>query len=82
MLRLKHRLTLPRLMTARQLEFAEIPDDDDELIVAIEQAAHGGDNRWQLTPAPDTNQLEDFWNKVIEDIRADPQWIPIGIDEG
>lgn len=73
MLRLKHRFTLPKLLAARELGFSKIPVEDDELLAAIE-SANGHDERWQLTPTPDSDQLEEYWSSVVSDIHADPDW--------
>lgn len=81
MLKLKHHMTLPHLSIAHEVKFAEIPYEEDELIEAIEAVTDNADTNWELTPTPDTNQLEEFWNKVVADIHADPQWTPIGVDE-
>lgn len=73
MLKLKHRFTLPKFTAARRLVFSRVPAEDDELIEAIE-SANGLDDAWQLTPAPDSDQLEEYWSDVVSDIQTDPGW--------
>lgn len=79
MLHLKKHLTLfasPQSGSpARALMLSPVSDDDDELIQNINNDATLHDDNWQLTPTPDTEQLDSFWNGVVTDIENDPEWI-------
>lgn len=81
MLKLKHHLFTGHTMASVPVALSDPASDDDELIQAIDNAADDHDDNWQLSPTPDTNKLESFWEHVVEDIHADPEWVPIGIDE-
>ena len=65
-----HHFTFPHPEN-RHLELSPVPDEDDELIQAIE-ADH--EEPWQLDPTPDTTALGEFWSGVEDDLHNDPTW--------
>ena len=75
MLKLKRSLRLPSLRISRSVvAFGPVQSEDDELLQAIQEDAERREDTWQLTPVPDTVELESYWNNVVDDIRADPTW--------
>lgn len=55
-------------------------EDDDELIQAINNQPIVSDDQWTLTAAPDTDELNRYWNHVEEDIAGDPEWFAFDDD--
>lgn len=83
MLSLKKHLNLQLtnfIQPARHLNFSTVPTEDDELIAEIDNQAVVHDDNWNLDPAPDTVELEQFWNGVEHDIENDPEWIRFNED--
>lgn len=62
----------------KHLALSPVPDEDDELIRAIE--ADRGET-WQLDPMPDTTALGEFWAGVEDDLHNDPTWVSFSDDE-
>ncbi len=75
MLRLKthHQIHFPSLHS-RSMQLSVVSSDDDELTRAIDSEQITHDDTWTLTPSPDTNELEQFWSGVEDDIKNDPDW--------
>ena len=63
-------LSLPRTM-----HLSNVPADEDELAQAITRDPVDHDDNWQLTDRPDTDELEQYWTTVEEEIKSDPEWI-------
>lgn len=53
------------------MELEPVPDDDDELIQAINDDVS---EQWDLSPVPDTEQLGAFWSEVSDDLRSGSDW--------
>lgn len=79
MLKLKrtHHLSLPRLSFSwlHSMKLSKVSSDDDELAKAIDNDPVDHDNNWQLTDRPDTEELEQYWTNVEDEIKSDPEWI-------
>lgn len=71
MLKLNHRSSLFGHVSHR-VRFKSVAHEDDELIVAIEQA-HDGDT-FTLEKTPDIVGLDEFWTGVERDLKNDPGW--------
>ena len=58
-------------------------DDDtsNELLQAIVDDPSRQDDNWELEDRPDSGVLEQFWNKVEDDIHTDPTWFHFSNDE-
>lgn len=68
----KHHFSLPHISHASHpIALSEPATENDELIQAIE-ASHG--EQWTLSHEPDVKGLENFWNRVEDDISHDPTW--------
>ena len=84
MLRIKHthHLSLPHLNlgSSHVMTLSPVPADDDELSQAIRDYSVEHDNNWQLTDTPDTEELEQFWTNVAEEVKNDPDWITFSDD--
>lgn len=75
MLKLHHNyhLPVPHVMhSTRKLVLSPAQPEDDELIMAIDQAR--ADDNWTLDNTPDVASLDDFWSHVEEDLKKDPGW--------
>lgn len=55
-------------------------NDSDEIIKSISDQAAKNDDQWELTPAPDSRQLEKFWTGVLRDSKKDDSWIQFAQD--
>ena len=64
-----HLMRLPHTMTLSPVE-----SEDDELIIDIENESKAHDDNWVLDNAPDVSGIENFWEKVEDDIADDPEW--------
>lgn len=51
------------------LQFQHIDDDDD-----LPKAHRGDDDRISLDDQIDEDELEHYWDEVVEDIHEDPDW--------
>ncbi len=71
-----------QLMPRQLMQFAPIRIDDDELMQEIVDEPAGHDDRWVLNERPDSNELENFWCKVENDISNDPEWVKISESDG
>ncbi len=82
MLKIKKALHLPVSISKRstQLALSSVSSEDDELIQAIESDQRVHDDDWTLTPVPDANDLENYWDKVERDIENDPEWFKFADD--
>lgn len=77
MLKLKHthHLTLPHLnLSSRPMQLSPVTTDNDELTQAIDADIQTHDDVWQLSERPDANELNQFWEEVVEDVSKDPKW--------
>lgn len=79
MLKLKHKYHLDFPHTTfhmpHSMSLSSVPADDDELAQAIVNDPEDHDNNWQLTNQPDSEELEQYWTNVEEEIKNDPEWI-------
>ena len=78
----KHHLDFPHLTfpLTHGMQFSPVMADDDDLIQDIHQAIAQKDDNWELDERPDTNQLEQFWSRVEEDVLHDPEWVHFAQD--
>ena len=77
----KHSIHLPHLELPRHMELSPVPiSDDDELSLAINNDPAQRDDIWQLSERPEIGALTEFWEKVQEDIRQDPEWFSFNDD--
>ena len=74
MLKLRHALFGARTRKLSPVLLSVPTSDQDELIQSIENEYIERDDNWQLTPTPDTVELESFWSNVSDDIAHDPTW--------
>lgn len=85
MLKIKpeHHLDFPHLTFSlpHVMELSRPAEDSDELARAISNDPEDHDNNWELTDHPDTTELEQYWEKVEEDIKNDPEWINFSEDK-
>ena len=73
-LKSSHHFHLPHLsIHAAQLELSRVQSEADELIQDIE--AHARGEQWELSPTPDSHELAQFWDGVVQDLHDDPTWI-------
>lgn len=72
----KHRLSLPHLTfhMPHTMQLSPVMADDDELVQEIDAQAAVHENDWELVERPDTNELEQFWITVEDDVKNDPEW--------
>lgn len=59
-----------RNQVQHKFAFAPVLDETDEL---IEQINHPSDEVWELADQPN-EELDLFWDKVVDDVRHDPEW--------
>ncbi len=60
---------LPHVNTP--IAFEPILNDGDELTRAIEDDVHVHDNDWHLEDMPDPNELDAFWEAVLNELGPD-----------
>lgn len=53
------------------MHLSAVPDDDDELIQAINDTA---DDTIALTNDPDVVAIDTYWSGVQRDLKSDPTW--------
>ena len=72
----KFHVRLPhfRPLWSHKLEFSKPEPENDELIEAINDEVEVNDDDWQLVERPDTKELVQYWDKVEDDVRHDPEW--------
>lgn len=79
MLKLKHtyHLDFPHITFTmpHSMSLTDVPTDDDELARAIVDDPIDHDDNWQLTDRPDTEELEQYWTTVEDEIKSDPEWV-------
>lgn len=79
MLKIHHSLQLPQLVSRHpQMALSTVASDGDELLEAIQ--ADDQNDRWTLEATPDTEQLEESWSHIVEDVRQDPEWFTFAED--
>jgi hypothetical protein len=62
------RHALPQLIPHKQMEFAPVEDDDDELSEFIKNDPLAHDNEWDLHEKLDGEQLENFWTDALQEL--------------
>ena len=62
------------------LALSAAPDEDDELIQAIDNDHKGADDVWELHNDPDVQGIDSFWNGVQKDLESDPGWYSFSDD--
>lgn len=67
-------LGLPEL-TAKSMQLSPVVSDGDELLEAIDNTINDHDDNWRLEPTPDTDELEEGWRRISDDIAHDPEWV-------
>lgn len=73
---------LPQLhFGAAAMELSPITTEPDELIQAIESDVTLHDDNWTLEVTPDTERLEQDWERIQQDIEHDPEWVHFSEDE-
>lgn len=70
----KFHLKLPRLILPHRMKLSSAESEKDELIEAITTDTTSHDDDWQLSERPDTQELDEYWDKVEDDVRHDPEW--------
>ena len=85
MLQIKQKLHLKfprfRFGSQREITFAPVLDDDDELTQAISNEQFQHDDEWVLDERPDTSRLSAYWAEVENDIAHDPEWTTFSDEE-
>lgn len=71
--KLKFKIPDSLLASSPVMKFAPVVEDD-ELTQAIEEDTDIHDDNWQLTEHTDTNELENYWEKIEQDVVNDPEW--------
>lgn len=71
--KLKFKIPDSLLASSPVMKFAPVVEDD-ELTQAIEEDTDIHDDNWQLTEHLDTNELENYWEKIEQDVVNDPEW--------
>ncbi len=66
------------LLPHKEMQFAPVQEDDDELSEFIKNDPLAHDNKWDLQEAIDPDQLEAFWNDALKELgpleaEADPE---------
>jgi len=80
MLKLKHTHHLDfsyiveELTPKRQMQFAPIREDSDDLTESIASDPITHDNVWQLDEYPDPVELQESWAQIAREAREDPDW--------
>lgn len=59
---------LEQLVPHKQMKFAPVEDDDDELSEFIKNDPLAHDNVWDLHEALDGEKLEAFWTDAVKDL--------------
>ena len=59
-----------------QMQFAPIPDDDDDLSQMIHNDTTDHDDNWQLHEDIDPSKLEAFWDQAVNEIENNDQGGP------
>lgn len=59
------------------MHLSAVPDEDDELIQAINNTA---DDTIVLTNDPDVMAIDTYWNGVQKDLKSDPTWFNFAED--
>ena len=79
MLKLKHKhhIDFPYITFTplHSMALSEVSLDTDELAQAIVNDPIDHDDNWQLTENTDTEELEQYWATVEEEIKNDPEWV-------
>lgn len=78
----KHQLDFPHLTFSlpKAMELSPVRADDDPLVRNIDADADQLDNNWTLSERPDSQDLERFWQRVTNEIKADPDWADFATD--
>lgn len=68
----KHHLDFPHFTfpLTHNLAFEKVSVDQQ-----MEENIRIHDDDWQLDERPDTAQLEQFWQRVEDDVSRDPEWV-------
>lgn len=62
---------LTELIPQKQMQFAPIPDDEDDLSQAIKDDPITHDNKWDLTDDIDAEKLDKFWADTLRESGAE-----------
>lgn len=73
---------LPQLhFGVSSMQLSAVRTESDELIQEIENDIARHDDNWTLEVTPDTERLEQDWERIQKDIEHDPEWVTFGDDE-
>jgi hypothetical protein len=61
---------LPNLLPHKEMKFAPVEEDDDELSEFIKNDPLAHDNQWDLHESVDPKQLEAFWSDAVKELGA------------
>lgn len=77
----KHHLDFPHITFSmpHSMQLSPVAADDDELSAAIINDPVDHDNNWVLGD-PDSQELEQYWQRVEDDVKNDPEWIRFSED--
>lgn len=70
----------PSNFTQQAPALSASPDEDDELIQAINGDHKGAEDVWELKNEPDVQGIDSFWNGVQQDLESDPSWYSFSND--
>jgi hypothetical protein len=59
---------LPSLFPHKEMKFAPVEEDDDELSEFIKNDPLAHDNQWDLQESIDPAQLEAFWADAVKEL--------------
>jgi len=78
----KHHLDFPHMTFSmpHPMELSPVTNDGDEITAAIVNDPIEHDNNWELVERPDSGELEDYWRRVEEDVKNDPEWFHFAED--
>lgn len=65
---MKMKLKLKNFVPHRQMQFAPVEDDDDDLSNLIKSDPDTHDNNWTLNDDLDSSKLEAFWTDALKEL--------------
>lgn len=65
-------MSLTNLVTQKQMQFAPVENDGDELVASIESDQATQDDQWNLHDGVDATQIEAFLDDALQELGAEP----------